>query len=102
MKTPAGAYKESEIKFIGGRLELRYGKGFKTRYVKGRGYINWDNKRVFIGNPFNGYHAGLKKHIGAPMEVWFANSMLGKTNSAAWLAEPEFNNGKVVFKGTHK
>jgi hypothetical protein len=98
MKTPAEIYKKSGRKFIAEHLELRYGRGFKTRYVNDRGYINWDNKRVFIGNPFNGYHVGLKEYVDAPMEVWFTNMMLGKINPNNWLVEPEFNNEKVVFK----
>jgi len=98
MKVPVEIYKKSERKFLDEHLELRYGKGFKTRYVNDRGYINWDNKRVFIGNPFNGYHVGLKEYVDAPMEVWFANIMLGKINPDTWLVEPEFNSDKVVFK----
>jgi len=98
MKTPSEAYKKSERKFIGEHLELRYGKGFKTRYVNDRGYINWDNKWVFIGNPFKGYHVGLKEFVDAPMELWFTNILLGKINPGNWLVEPKFNSEKVVFK----
>ena len=98
MKTPAEVYVKSEIKFTDEYVELVYGKGFITRYVNDRGYINWDNKRIFIGNPFNGYHVGLKLNVDAPMEVWFSNIMLGKLNPDTWLVEPEFNNEKVVFK----
>ena len=36
MKTPAEVYKKSERKFIDEHLELRYGKGIKTRYVNDR------------------------------------------------------------------
>jgi len=52
VKVPHEVYKKSERRFIAEHLELRYGKGFKTRYVNDRGYINWDNKPVFIGEPF--------------------------------------------------
>ena len=53
---------------------------------------------MFIGNPFTGYHVGLKINIDAPMEVWFSNILLGKINPDNWLIEPEFNEKKVVFK----
>jgi hypothetical protein len=98
MKTPAEVYVKSKRKYPGEHIELRYGTGFKTRYVNDRGYINYDNRRIFIGNPFNGYHVGLKEFVDAPMEVWFTNILLGKINPDTWLVEPEFNNEKVVFK----
>jgi transposase InsO family protein len=98
MKTPAEVYKKSEIKYPGEHIELYYAKPIKARYVNDRGYINFDNKRVFIGNPFAGYHVGLKEYVDAPMEVWFSNILLGKINPDNWLVEPEYNNVKVVFK----
>ena len=54
--------------------------------------------RCLLGNPFNGYHIGLKEFVDSPMEVWFTNILLGKINPDNWLVEPEFNNEKVVFK----
>ena len=98
MKVPNDVYVKSERKYPGEYIELKYGKGFITRYVNDRGYINYDNKRVFIGNPFTGYHVGLKINVDALMEVWFSNIMLGKINPDNWLIEPEFNGEKVVFK----
>jgi transposase InsO family protein len=98
MKVPADIYKKSERKYPGEHIEIKYGKGFIIRYVNDRGFFNYDNKRIFIGNPFNGYHIGLKEHIDAPMEVWFINIKLGVINSTNWLIEPEFKNEKVVFK----
>jgi hypothetical protein len=98
MKTPAEVYKKSEIKYPGEHIELRYTKCFKVRYVNDRGYINYDTKRIFIGNPFSGYHIGLKENIDAPMEIWFSKIMLGAININNWLVEPEYNNVKVVFK----
>ena len=98
MKVPADVYVKSNRKYPGEHIELRYGKGFKTRYVNDRGYINYDNKRIFIGNPFSGYDVGLKIYVDAPIEVWFSNMMLGKINLDNWLIEPEFNNEKIIFK----
>jgi transposase InsO family protein len=98
MKVPVDIYTKSDRKYPGEHIELHYGKGFITRYVNDRGYINYDNKRIFIGNPFSGYHAGIKVFVDAPMEIWFTNILLGKINSSTWLIEPEYNNAKVVFK----
>jgi len=98
MQVPADVYVKSERKYPGEYVELKYGKGFITRYVNDRGYFNYDNKRVFIGNPFAGYHVGLKINSDAVLEVWFSNMLLGKINPDNWLIEPEFNNVKVKFK----
>jgi len=98
MKAPSEVYKKSEIKFPGEHIELKYGEGFKTRYVNDRGYFNYDNRRVFVGNPFAGYHVGLKAGVDTPMEIWFSELLLGKINPDGWLVEPEYNNVKVVFK----
>ncbi|MCL2186547.1 MAG: hypothetical protein FWB86_11975 [Treponema sp.] len=98
MKTPADVYKKSDIKFHGEYIELKYGKGFKTRYVNDRGCFNYDNRRMFVGNPFAGYHVGLKINVDAPMEIWFSELMLSKINPDNWLVEPEYINIKVVFQ----
>jgi transposase InsO family protein len=98
MKVPADVYVKSERKYPGEYIELCYTKGFITRYVNDRGYINYENKRVFIGNPFTGYHIGLKMNNDPSIEVWFSNMLLGKINTDNWLIEPEYNNEKVVFK----
>ena len=63
-----------------------------------RGYFNYDNRRVFVGNPFAGYCVGLKINVDAPMEIWFSELMLGKINPDNRLVELEFNSVKVVFK----
>jgi transposase InsO family protein len=96
MKVPADVYVKSEIKYPGEHIELRYGKGFKRRYVNDRGYINFDNKRIFIGNPFNGYHVGIKESVDKPMEIWFSDMKLGAINPDNWLIEPDFSNIKSL------
>jgi hypothetical protein len=98
MKVPNDVYVKSEIKYPGEYVELRYAKGMITRYVNDRGYINFDNKRIFIGNPFSGYHIGIKTNANGQMEVWFSAMFLGKINTDNWLIEPEFNGEKAVFK----
>jgi hypothetical protein len=51
MKVRADVYHKSERKYFEEHIELRYGKGYKARYVNDRGYINYGRKRIFIGNP---------------------------------------------------
>jgi len=98
MQVPADVYKKSDRKYSGEHIELCYGKGFLTRIVNDRGFVNLNNKRIFVGNPFTGYHVGIKEQVNKPMEIWFANILLGKINTDNWFIEPEFNNVKVKFK----
>ena len=88
MKTPAEVYRKSKIKYTGEHIELRYAKGFRVRYVNDRGYLNLDQKRLFVGNPFAGYHVGIKEFVDKPAEVWFGNFLLGTINADTGLIEP--------------
>jgi transposase InsO family protein len=88
MKTPAEVYCKSEIKYPGEHMELHYGKGFIARIVNDRGFFNWKNKRIFVGNPFNGYHVGIKEFVDKPLEVWFGKFFLGIINADSGLIEP--------------
>jgi hypothetical protein len=97
MKVPADIYSKSIVKYPGEYIELRYGKGLKRRYVNDRGYINFDNKRIFIGNPFNGYHVGIKEMVDKPMEIWFSEMKLGTINPDNGLMEPDFGSIKSLI-----
>ncbi|MDR2730018.1 MAG: integrase core domain-containing protein [Treponema sp.] len=88
MKTPADIYIKSEMKFLVENVELRYGRGFKVRRVNDRGFLNLKQKRIFVGNPFAGYHAGVKEDVDKPAEVWFGNYLLGVINQDTGLIEP--------------
>jgi transposase InsO family protein len=88
MKTPAEVYKKSERKYLCEYVEMRYGRGFKVRMVNDRGYINLKQKRIFIGNPFSGYHVGVKEYIDKPTEFWFGDFLLGTINPDSGLIEP--------------
>ena len=92
MKVPADIYKKSENKYPGEYVELRYGKGIKVRMVNDRGFINLKQKRIFVGNPFSGYHVGVKEYVGKPMEIWFSETLLGTINPEDGLIEPNYAN----------
>jgi hypothetical protein len=96
MKVPADMYIKSTTKYTGEHIELRYGKGYKTRYVNDRGYINFNQRRVFVGNPFNGYHVGIKEGVDKPIEIWFSDMKLGTINPDNGLMEPDFGNIKSL------
>jgi transposase InsO family protein len=88
MKTPSEIYRKSKIKYPGEHIEIRYAKGFRVRYVNDRGYLNLDQKRLFVGNPFSGYHVGIKEFVDKPSEIWFGNLFLGIINADTGLVEP--------------
>jgi hypothetical protein len=90
MKTPSDIYAKSEIKFLNENVELGYGRGFKIRLVNDRGFLNLKQKRIFVGNPFAGYHAGVKEFVDKPVEVWFGNFLLGTINEDSGLIEPNY------------
>jgi hypothetical protein len=50
--------------------------------------LNLKQKRIFVGNPFAGYHAGVKEFVDKPAEVWFGNYLLGVINQDTGLIEP--------------
>jgi transposase InsO family protein len=88
MKVPADVYAKSEKKYPGEFVELKYGRGFKERMCNDRGYINLKQKRIFVGNPFAGYHIGIKQFADKPTELWFGDFYMGTINESTWLIEP--------------
>ena len=98
MQVPADIYKKSQRRYLGEYVEQRYGRGYKVRMVNDRGYINVKQKRIFIGNPFSGYHVGVKEYVDKPMEIWFSDMLLGKINTGNGLIEPEYSNVNVMCK----
>ena len=91
MKVPADVYVKSEKKYLGEYVEMKYGRGFKVRMVNDRGFINLKQKRIFIGNPFSGYHVGVKEFVDKATEVWFGDFLLGALNQNTGLIEPSCN-----------
>ena len=98
MKTPSECYEKSKIKYPGEHIEIKYPKGFKRRYVNDRGCFNWQSKRIFVGNPFNGYHVGIKESVDKPLEIWFSDLRLGTLNPDNGLIEPDFGCIKPLNK----
>jgi len=88
MKVPADIYTKSQKKFCDENAEFKYGRGFKIRMVNDRGFLNLNQRRIFVGNPFSGYHVGVKEYVDKPTEVYFGNYLLGKINQDTWLIEP--------------
>ena len=81
MKTPKDYYTKSERKYISEETEIEYNGRMKSRIVNDRGYFNYYQQRVFVGNPFAGYNVGIKERINKPVEVWFDSFKLGEINS---------------------
>jgi transposase InsO family protein len=96
MKVPADVYEKSEKKYRKEKTEFKYGHGFLVRIVNDRGYFNLNSKRVFVGNPFTGYHVGIKEFSDKPTEVWFGNYFLGTLNNDTGLIDPSFTIMQVI------
>jgi transposase InsO family protein len=96
MKVPGEVYVKTENKYRNENVEMKYGKGIRERMVNDRGFLNLNQKRIFVGNPFSGYHVGVKEFVDKPTEVWFGNYLLGTINSDTGLIEPSFIIMKVT------
>jgi transposase InsO family protein len=79
MKTPKELYVKSKRKYDGTDTEIVY-PGMRSRKVNDRGYFNYNNHRIFVGNPFAGYNIGIKERVGKWTEVWFNYFKLGVIN----------------------
>ena len=78
MKRPKECYEKSEVKYWGPEVEVDYHGKMRSRMVNDRGFFNWKNKRIFVGNPFSGYYVGVKEKKDKWIEVWFNNIKLGE------------------------
>jgi transposase InsO family protein len=94
MKRPAELYKKSEKNYEGERVDIEYGCGMKSRAVNDRGFFNYCGTRIFVGNPFDGYHIGIKEQAGKRPEVWFDNFRLGEISFETRLVE----NEKIIMQ----
>ena len=80
MKTPKELYKKSPRKYYEDEAEIVYAGRMRGRKVNDRGFFNYYNQRIFVGNPFSGYYVGVKELPGKWTEVWFDNFKLGEIN----------------------
>ncbi|PKL15588.1 MAG: hypothetical protein CVV49_20640 [Spirochaetae bacterium HGW-Spirochaetae-5] len=62
--------------------------------VNDRGFYNYKNKRIFVGNPFAGYNVGIKENEGET-EVWFDDFLIGTVDKITGLIIYETNRIKV-------
>jgi len=80
MKTPKECYTKSGRKYWGADEERNYYGQMKSRMVNDRGFFNYHQQRIFVGNPFSGYYVGVKERLGKWTEVWFEDLKLGEIN----------------------
>lgn len=94
MKTPSDIYVKSERKYEPEDVLIVYGKEYKSRMVNDRGFYNYKNKRIFVGNPFAGYNVGIKENESAT-EVWFDDFLIGTVDKITGLIIYGTNRIKV-------
>jgi len=94
MKTPSDVYVKSERVYEPEDVLIVYGKGYKSRMVNDRGFLNYKGRRLFVGNPFAGYNVGIKENKGG-LEIWFDDFLIGVVDKITGLIIFESGNTKV-------
>jgi transposase InsO family protein len=89
MKTPSELYVKSQRPYPGMDVDVEYNGRMKSRIVNDRGFFNYKQNRIFVGNPFSGYNVGLQENKNGRIEVWFDYLKLGEINPDTLQIEPE-------------
>ena len=89
MKTPASIYSKSQRQYDGEFVEFEYPINYRKRFVNNRGFVNYQGKRYFVGNPFGGYNIGITISDEGQLDVWFGDSLLGYFDKESLLLIPE-------------
>ena len=76
MRCPAELYRNSERKYLASADELLY-EQMLTRRVNQSGFIRWKDQSLFLRKSLTGWNVGLKNTENGPIEVWFAQLLLG-------------------------
>ena len=76
-KTPASIYCTSARTFQEEIDRIEYPRGYKSRMVNDRGWMNFKSKRIFIGVPFSGYNVGIRSGKSDDYEIWFDDFCIG-------------------------
>ena len=87
MRTPSEFYLPSSNKYTGDVVPA-YPEDCIVRMVNDRGYTNYKQYRIFIGNSFNGYPIGLRFIKDMQIEVYFGSLLLGHIDRNNYLFTP--------------
>lgn len=87
MKTPSEVYFPSENQYTGDTVPA-YPEDCIVRMVNDRGYTNYKQHRIFIGNSFNGYPIALRFITDMQIEVYFGSLLLGYIDRNNYLFTP--------------
>jgi transposase InsO family protein len=100
MRCPGELYRHSDRKYLGSVEELVY-EPMLSRRVNQNGFIRWKDQSLFLSQSLTGWNVGLKSSEIGPIEVWFAQLLLGHidplTNTFARIDRCP-NDGKNNFK----
>jgi hypothetical protein len=88
MKRPKEVYKKSRRRWQGKEKEQEYNGRMKVRMVNDRGFFNLRQRRIFMGNPFAGYYAGIKEAAGEKSEIWFNDFVMGELDDRTGQISP--------------
>jgi len=78
MRVPAERYRQSRRRLPRLLKHWRYGRGWDSRRVKGKGMISFEGRARFIGEAFEGERVGLKRKRPGVWEVYFGPLRIGE------------------------
>lgn len=79
-KTPSQVYKKSKTKYKIAEPALEYPSNMLTRFVTKQGKITYKNKRIFLSKAVGGENVGLEFTDSGYVNIWFGDTLLGKTD----------------------
>jgi transposase InsO family protein len=78
MRVPAWKYRKSRRRFPRRLKPWRYGRGWESRLVKGKGMIHFQGRSRFVGEAFERERVGLKPGRPGVWEVYFGPLQIGE------------------------
>jgi len=78
MRVPASAYRKSPRRLPRRMKPWRYGLGWESRLVKGKGVISYQGRSRFIGEAFEGERVGIKWLRPGVREVYYGPHLIGE------------------------
>jgi putative transposase len=78
MRVPAERYRPSRRHLPRRLRPWRYGRGWHSRLVKGKGMISFEGRARFIGEAFEGERVGLKRKRPGVWEIYFGSLRIGE------------------------
>jgi putative transposase len=94
MKRPAEVYRPADRKYEGTPEDLTYAR-MGARRVHRKGYISWQDRKVFLSAALAGWSVGVETVPGEQANVWFGRLLLGRLDERTFGFTRAESAGKV-------